>query len=450
LNRYRRSETISFAIKFIMDLKACYKILEIPESASEEDIKQAYRDMIGIWHPDRYVQNPRLHKKATEKLKDLNIAYNRLRTCQPADAGQYRHSKPSSPATDGHSMIVTCPNCHQINYLKAGFARHEAACGACGTLFFGKKRRFLNKWTVLVFTVATFMILMNAKEIRHRTSQGLKHIADGRYGEYFRAPLSSVKVKENSEKASSAILEMQQLLQNFGYGIGPPDGRLGEQTWMALNQFHHDFFIAYQMNNIEQAVQSLRRQQAIVRQHPDWPQIVKDPHFKQWIERQAITTPKICMQVLERGNVDQVVSLIDGYAFDRLQPRPLPLPRSGILDNVYRKGMAPLTIRTRDDGKHYFLKLRNASDGSRLFSAFIRSGATLEARIPVGTYRLKYAVGDTWYGDRWLFGSKTVYKKMDQLLEFKIQQREIAGYRLDLYLQAVDKSHLQKDYAFDF
>ena len=61
-----------------MDLRNCYKILEIQQTASLSEIKQAYRDMIGIWHPDRYVQNPHLHEKATDKLKELNVAYNKI------------------------------------------------------------------------------------------------------------------------------------------------------------------------------------------------------------------------------------------------------------------------------------------------------------------------------------------------------------------------------------
>ncbi|MBW2513744.1 MAG: DnaJ domain-containing protein [Deltaproteobacteria bacterium] len=42
-----------------MDLKNFYKILEIGQTASLAEIKQAYRDMIGTWHPDRHAQNPR-------------------------------------------------------------------------------------------------------------------------------------------------------------------------------------------------------------------------------------------------------------------------------------------------------------------------------------------------------------------------------------------------------
>jgi preprotein translocase subunit Sec63 len=92
----------------------------------------------------------------------------------------------------------------------------------------------------------------------------------------------------------------------------------------------------------------------------------------------------------------------------------------------------------------------NASNGSETLSAFIRGGSTFVEHVPVGKYELKYAVGDIWYGTRWLFGPKTVFRKMDQVFEFKIQNNEIAGYRLDLYLQPAGLADTRKDYAFDF
>jgi len=31
--------------------------------------------LANVWHPDRFVGNPRLQKKAEEKLKEINAAY---------------------------------------------------------------------------------------------------------------------------------------------------------------------------------------------------------------------------------------------------------------------------------------------------------------------------------------------------------------------------------------
>ncbi len=58
-----------------MDPRKHYKMLEIDRSASLEEARQAYRDLIAVWHPDRYTQNPRLQKKALEKVKAVNAAF---------------------------------------------------------------------------------------------------------------------------------------------------------------------------------------------------------------------------------------------------------------------------------------------------------------------------------------------------------------------------------------
>jgi formylglycine-generating enzyme required for sulfatase activity len=60
------------------DLKRCYEILEIRPGSTYEEAKQAFRDMVSIWHPDKFSHNSRLKEKAEEKLKDLNAAWEQL------------------------------------------------------------------------------------------------------------------------------------------------------------------------------------------------------------------------------------------------------------------------------------------------------------------------------------------------------------------------------------
>jgi hypothetical protein len=62
------------------DNKRYYKILGLKTGASEEDVKNAYRDLVQVWHPDRFTHNPSLQKKAEEQLKEINIAYEAIRT----------------------------------------------------------------------------------------------------------------------------------------------------------------------------------------------------------------------------------------------------------------------------------------------------------------------------------------------------------------------------------
>ncbi len=62
-----------------MKIQECYKILELKYGASMDDARMAYKDMVRVWHPDRFTGNPRLRAKANEKLKELNLAYGEIR-----------------------------------------------------------------------------------------------------------------------------------------------------------------------------------------------------------------------------------------------------------------------------------------------------------------------------------------------------------------------------------
>jgi len=61
-------------------ISRCIEILGLKPNASEEEVNQAYRDLANVWHPDRFVGNPRLQKKAEEKLKEINVAYEYIKS----------------------------------------------------------------------------------------------------------------------------------------------------------------------------------------------------------------------------------------------------------------------------------------------------------------------------------------------------------------------------------
>ena len=62
-----------------MNLQRCLKMLELETIGSLQEVKGAYKDLVRVWHPDRFQSNPRLKQKAEQKLREINLAYNYLR-----------------------------------------------------------------------------------------------------------------------------------------------------------------------------------------------------------------------------------------------------------------------------------------------------------------------------------------------------------------------------------
>ena len=54
-----------------------YSVLGISESATDEEVKNAYRELAKKYHPDNY-ENSELADFASEKMKEINLAYDTI------------------------------------------------------------------------------------------------------------------------------------------------------------------------------------------------------------------------------------------------------------------------------------------------------------------------------------------------------------------------------------
>jgi DnaJ like chaperone protein len=65
---------------FFDDLESAYKTLEITSSASDDEIKKAYKQMAIKYHPDKVSHlGEEVQKSATEKFRKVNEAYERIK-----------------------------------------------------------------------------------------------------------------------------------------------------------------------------------------------------------------------------------------------------------------------------------------------------------------------------------------------------------------------------------
>ena len=81
-----------------MSREQCLEVLGLAPGASAQDVKAAYRDLAKVWHPDRFTHDPRLQRKAQEKLKEINDAHRQL-LAGKFDSRRARHPEdPPRPA----------------------------------------------------------------------------------------------------------------------------------------------------------------------------------------------------------------------------------------------------------------------------------------------------------------------------------------------------------------
>lgn len=63
-------------------LEKYYRMLELEPGASLDEVNQSYRDMVLVWHPDRFANHPRLQQKAHAKIQEINEAREQLQALE--------------------------------------------------------------------------------------------------------------------------------------------------------------------------------------------------------------------------------------------------------------------------------------------------------------------------------------------------------------------------------
>ncbi|WP_155976070.1 hypothetical protein [Novispirillum itersonii] len=116
---------------------------------------------------------------------------------------------------------------------------------------------------------------------------------------------------------------------------------------------------------------------------------------------------------------------------------PPSLPFKTGVDQVLstKERMAPLKIKTPQGSGKYYIKLVDIENNKTAMTFFINGGDEFRVDVPLGVYRLRYAVGDSWYGYKNLFGPETMYSEADRDMSFYIKNGSVSGYAVELILR---------------
>lgn len=90
-----------------MRLDDSYRLLDVDANASDDAVRAGYRDLLKVWHPDRFAHDPQLRLKSEEKLKAINEAYATIREARAGgwnDPGSTRREPPYRPQQNDRSI----------------------------------------------------------------------------------------------------------------------------------------------------------------------------------------------------------------------------------------------------------------------------------------------------------------------------------------------------------
>jgi len=155
-------------------MKDHYSVLEVRPNATQEDIKRAWREQLQVWHPDRFAHNPLLQKKAEERSKLINQAYEIL-----SDLGERRSYDSKKQSSEGFTTeanasrteektITNCPNPTCGTKLRVPMSgRLKVCCPLCGYSFIfdferSTKENIRSKHGLPEFEIRTLLSLKGA------------------------------------------------------------------------------------------------------------------------------------------------------------------------------------------------------------------------------------------------------------------------------------------------
>jgi hypothetical protein len=454
-----------------MNIKQAFQAFNLDAESSPEVVKRRYYDLAAVWHPDLHASDPQRQTLASEKMKEINAAYELICSylnshimviCASCGAANRKRSDLNidyaACSTCGKQLRKPLPRKQRIpcgNERCAGTIGSNGRCNFCGkTTEVGRssvpanavgprKARASGRfragklWIAVVVFCSLWLVLYAYRDRLHRLYENElaamydQPAAAGR-PERFVTP-SPVEQKpfifrsgaqafgkddssygtllNNPKVRREDAIKLQRILMAIGYEIGKPDGLISDKTISCFKQYCLDFGYIPKEDFPDCFFKNSSFHFQVALDHKDWLDIYLTRDLENWIR----ALPDSQREQIGRLALDRpgpVVQLIRRYKFDKFKPLPASFPETGIVRKNDSAANGHLKIRTRAENNNYYIKLVNQDTAQEVLSAFIRSGSTLSVQLPSGVYELKYAAGRNWYGLDYLFGTSASYGKL--------------------------------------
>lgn len=433
------------------DPKGYYKTLGVQPDAPASVVKAAYRALAMDLHPDR---NP--GKDVTAKFQKLQEAYvtlsdAKLREQYDADSSVPRADAASSTGNQKPFEPIVCSRCSAVSAQP----RFKVFCVVYGYIFGATKKPrqgvFCSKceikvalqssaitlvagwWSIHGFfwTLQTLVENLVGGQFNQQNAQlqGYQAMYFAQSGKLDLARAIAVEALKIAEKATKENNKRLAGKKELGYDDNDPLKDLKKSLTDFINSLPADTKVVEIKStdglfNKRFAYQSLL---LLV-----FTGLVAGEWYRQ--ERAAAETERIRLE--QQGIERKRAAAIAEKNAEALRRMERPLPESGIFRFANRGSFdpdrnPPLKISNSPDA-NTLAKLIRVGDGVEVMSIFIRAGQTVEVAVPFGSYKVKIASGQTWYGDVVRFGPNTSYAILDAVFDFTKEGSQLLGHQLTL------------------
>jgi curved DNA-binding protein CbpA len=342
-------------------MKKYYEILELDMSASIDEVEQAYKELSEVWRPQTYQNLPRFRRKAEIKSKEINEAYERVRTfllAKPPAEDQENHvpdsqylsetiqeklapeetiqpqiSKPPQRKTLLYGLIAIAVVLGALMFYQISDRKKPEQQGF-QTAVTGEEKPTPATSSQQASTAhlqkepeaepsGEFTV---AKQLPSGKSTGQKYVASTDKQKIvpqvktdYNALLTEEALNKYNQDPERVKRAQRGLIAN-GYDTGSLDGIIGPQTTAALKQFASDHAVEADGLFASDLTGAVLVYAEVAATHPDWHSIIGSDDFARWLDRQSYYQTNTIQNLKKSATARQVIDILNRYKFDKAKP----------------------------------------------------------------------------------------------------------------------------------